>query len=242
MKWKYIITLILFLSIAINIKAIHLLHASFIKLQSIRTFPSGYIGKNLTELKKTVNLNSITLLGDSRVLMWPQEKLTKEYSITNMAVGGQTSSQLVSQLNTNIPSKIAFVQTCINDLHWINLEHTLHEIIVEQCKSNIKKIVDTLHKRKITVILSTIIPPGRPSIFRKLYWPKNIENMLTEINDFILKQKSMNTIILDSEKILRESNSIYIQDQYLDSDFYLHINSAAYIKLSNSLNKILLKL
>jgi len=216
----------------------YLLHTSFLKIQFARTFPTGMIsdkplsGKALTE--------SITMLGDSRVQLWPQNLISSKFKLINKGFGKLTSTQLIYHLNEKtINSNIVFIQTCINDFHWLNLTSEYEKAAIEQCKNNIIQALKILHKDGKKVILSTIIPPGNPSVFRKIYWPNNIENILVEVNIFIRSQKNELTYVLDASEILKQKNSQYIQDGFVDSNFFLHINSFAYKKLSKHLNKIL---
>jgi len=238
---KKLINLSLLISLCFNTVFLYLLHTSFLKIQFSRTFPSGKTFSKPTQ-SKTLK-NSLTLLGDSRVQLWPTVFIDSELKLINKGLGGQTSTQLVYNLsNEYMNSKIIFIQTCINDFHWLNLSPEYGKHAVEQCKKNILYALTTLHSRGVKVILSTIIPPGNPSIFRKLYWPDNIESILIEVNDFIRNQKSDLTYILHADKILKKADTQYIQKDLVDSDFFLHINNLAYRKLSKKLNKILLQL
>jgi len=99
-----------------------------------------------------------------------------------------------------------------------------------------------LIKHNYKIILSTLYPPNTAPISRKLFWPEDFKSIFDEINTFITKQENSHITVLDAFSILKQDSSYYLQEDYIDDDFFLHINETAYKKLSLHLNKILFKL
>jgi lysophospholipase L1-like esterase len=215
-----------------------LLNQSFIKLQHLRTFPI----EPLKSFSFDDNKPKLLLLGDSRVSMWPAQLLTS-FSLFNLTQGGYTSSQTLLLLkhyeNELHLNQIAFIQTCINDIHWLRGMKTLKLSAIQQCKKNIIDIITILRKKNSKIILSTLIPPSQVPLIRWLYWPEDIELIINNLNNFIRNQEHEDVLILDAHNILKDESSNKLDAQYKDSNFFLHINPLGYTKLTEELNKIL---
>lgn len=241
-SYKYVLISLLLLSITLNVLCLYFIHTSFTKIQYSRVFPLGFnfippFSENL-ELKQPTNL---LMLGDSRISMWPEKFISDDIEVLNMAHGGQTSSQVLAQIQVTPPPKgnTAFVQVCINDIHSLKVLPNFKSQIIEQCKRNILKITEILELKGYKVILSTLYPPNSIPFSRKLFWPEDFRKIFDEINSFIKKQESSNITVLDAFSRLKQEDSYYLREEYIDDDFFLHINKSAYKKLSVELNKIL---
>jgi lysophospholipase L1-like esterase len=216
-----------------------------IKLQYSRIFPLGFVHdivilESNSSKKNTLSNNNkknILLVGDSRSQLWPKGRLSSKFNIINIAHGGQTSSQTLFQLKTQtIPkTKYAILQVGINDLHSIGtMPPAQQSLIVSQCISNIEEITKILTSKGHIVFLLTIIPPASVPLYRWVFWPENIFNMIDTINSNISKLETDNIFIVDSHNALKDKNNTgNIDSIYEDSDFFLHINEEAYKVVSS---------
>lgn len=243
MKKLLSIKLILIFSVLINCIAFYYIYNSFTKLQYSRIFPLGFNPSAQAVSRKEIKRNdTLLMIGDSRVAMWPKQYISKE--IYNIAHGGQTSSQVLLQLQGEKLSNkgVAFLQVCINDIHSIKAIPDLKKQVMAQCKNNIVRITELLTVQGYKVILSTLYPPDTPPLSRKLFWPEDFKNIFDEINTFIKSQENNNVFVLDAFSLLKQTENYYLKEEYIDDDFFLHINESAYKKLSIELYKMLLKL
>jgi lysophospholipase L1-like esterase len=221
--------------------SIYFLYHSFLKLQNIRAFPISLPSE--TRLMSSNNSEKkLLLIGDSRVQMWPEQFYPETYDTINVGVGGHTSAQTLLVLEKiQIPnSSVAFIQVCINDIHWIKaLSLSKQRQIIDNCKKNIDSIINILLKKNYKIILSTLFPNANVPISRYLFWSHNTGSIIQELNQYIKQKKSKNIWVLDSFNLLKDEKNYMLLQEYRDDDFFLHLNTLGYKKVSSELNKIL---
>lgn len=243
--YKKIVTFLIVMLLCVVLILLSKLDSAFIELQQARIFPAGYINntESIDYRDASASRPKLLLLGDSRVRLWPKDLFPEGYAVLNRANGGQTSSQTLLQLYVDrIPSgDLAFVQTCINDIHPLNAFPEHGELIVAQCMRNIEEIVRLLRGKGYKLILSTILPPGNPPFHRLQYWPNNADQLIARVNNHINSLRSKDVVIFNAFDFLKENDSGRIKREYEDPDFFLHINRDAYSVLARELRKTLLE-
>lgn len=217
----------------------------FTKLQFNRIFPLGYIPGSSTRKFPETPPRSQTLkllfLGDSRTQMWDLSSLKEKYAVLNLGYGGQTSSQVVLQtLSENIPEcDWMILQVGINDIHSIGAFSDLKPLIIKNLKRNISKIVDDFTSRKAKIILTTLFPAWEPPLSRKLFWDEDGVNIIEEINAYIENlADDTNIFCVDAYALLLGTDQ-KIKKEYLDPDFFLHVNDTAYTLLNTEIEQII---
>ena len=245
-KTTHLLFSLMCISLLVNIFLLYKLHIGFIKLQQVRGAPQKPI---VSERFIGKPYETLFIIGDSRAQMWgvPRIKGALKH-VKNYGVGGSTSNQILNQIKlfqNAITDQVVLIQLGINDIHWIKTE-PLHrqKIILDNLKNNIKNIVKILIEKRNRVVLTTIIPPQKPSFARTMYWPKNGLDYIREVNGTIiqLNQTYTDVVVLDTHAQLVNKESNYLKSEYNDPDFFLHVNKKAYTFLTNSLSKVLFEL
>ena len=171
-------------------------------------------------------------IGDSRVLSWETDGLPDTYCITKIADGGLTSHQVLSRLKEiQIPScDWVIVQIGINDLHLIKKNGVKD---IENCKKNISDIVDFLVFNKKKIILTTLLPISKIPIKWAYFWDKRQTiDAIKQINLHILgEQTQKGVFVLDTYKLLASEDG-FLSGEFVDNDFFLHVNQNAYAKIN----------
>lgn len=231
---------LLLASLACNLLLAIALERSFAKLQFARIFPLGFVAQ---EAMRPLDSGrpSIAFWGDSRARSWAESAALQGRPVLNFALGGQTSSQLLLQLETapQAHSDFSVVQIGINDLHPLGALPDAREQVISRLRANIVAIRDLLLERSDVVVMTTIFPPGRVPVQRRLAWDPNTPQYIRDINAVIRKAAdSKRVILLDAYDLLVDTHSQLAEDN-ADTDFFLHVNSAAYARLNEPLQQIL---
>ncbi len=240
MKWALAVSVaLLVLSIAANLLLGRALFTSFERVQGARIFPLGYAPSRAPKVPPATP-GLIAFWGDSRAYLWDPGTLARDHAIANFAHGGQTSSQLLLQLRTTpvVRSTYAVVQIGINDLHPLGAMGSFKPEIVAALRTNILAIRDALLERSDYVVLTTIFPPSAVPLERKLVWDRQTLALIDEVNAVIrTAADGKRTVLLDAHSSLRDRNGLLV-GSYADSDFFLHVNRQAYVRLDTELARI----
>ena len=235
------LTILITVSLTINMLMFTKLTISFKKLQFQRIFPIGYDAeweKNsyLTDTKNQEEKNGIVLLGDSRAQMWDTSTLN-EYQFYNRAHGGQTSSQVLFQIKEYpLPkAKWVILQVGINDLHPIGTIPEKKQRIIQQCKDNINEITKILLLNKYKIILTTLFPISDIPWDRLHLWDDKTAEIIMDVNHHLKQIGCMeNVILLDAYEMLVSPGG-KLNREYVDSDFFLHLNHKGYHLLNKKI-------
>jgi lysophospholipase L1-like esterase len=236
-------TLLLVLSVAINLVLTKALYDSFVKLQFARIFPLGYVPVDRPTSGRSATGHSISFWGDSRAFFWDKSALALTLNVYDHTHGGTTSSQLVLQLQTQPPvlTDYAVVQIGINDLHPLGALRGQKQQIVDQLRRNVLAVRDALLARSEVVVLTTLFPPGRVPLSRRIAWDPTMLHYLHEVNEVIRQATDgRRVVLLDAHALLSDPDS-YLADRFADSDFFLHVSHEAYLQLNERLRRVVLE-
>jgi len=256
LKWVLAIALtLLALSMCANVLLGRSLLVAFEQLQFARVFPLGYAPN---EAPGTVasgaparaddasapavgTRETIALWGDSRAYLWDTADLARERGVENFAHGGQSSAQLLLQLQTVPPthSTYSIVQIGINDLHPLGALKAHKQQILDGLRANIGAIRDALLERSDRVVLTTIFPPGPLPLQRRFSWDPQTLGLIEATNRVISEAADgRRVVVLDAYSLLRDERGL-LDARYADDDFFLHVNRAAYARLNSELSVLL---
>jgi lysophospholipase L1-like esterase len=227
-------------SIATNLLLARALYDSFAKLQFARIFPLGYVPEQTTPGDNPTPGHSLSLWGDSRAFLWDKAALDDTLTVRDYAHGGITSSQLVLQLGSQPTAytDYAVMQIGINDLHPLGVFGGYKQQIVEQLKHNILLARDALLERSGVVVLTTLFPPDRPPLSRRLAWDPAMLQYVREVNDAIRQATDgKRVLLLDAHALLSDADA-YLAAAFIDSDFFVHVNHEAYSRLNERLKQL----
>ena len=232
--------LLLVLSLVINLILTMALHESFSKLQYSRVFPLGFAGANRPPIGNPATGRSISFWGDSRSSMWDKADLGRDWLVHDFAHGGMTSSQLVLQLQTQtlVRGQFTVVQVGINDLHPLGVLVAQKQQVIERLRRNILLVRDALLARYDVVVLTTLFPPAHVPLVRRLAWDPDTLQYMRDFNDTVRQAADGERVLLfDAHALLSEPDG-YLSPRYVDEDFFLHVNRAAYARLNDQLRRL----
>jgi hypothetical protein len=232
---------LLLASVALNVILAYGLAQSFAKLHFSRVFPLGYVDQ-MQHAASAVDAPSVAIYGDSRALMWRTTALPANYRLLNAGHGGQTSRQLLLQLEGAgaVRTTWSVVQTGINDLHPLGALPAHREAIVAGLARNLAAVTDKLLERSDFVVVTTILPPARVPLLRRIFWDQDTLACIAAANAVIRQLGSRSRVfVLDASAALSDP-SAYLDPRYADRDFFLHINEQGYAVLNRELSRIVL--
>jgi lysophospholipase L1-like esterase len=180
----------------------------------------------------------VILFGDSRIAYWDPLPSLKNCQLINRGIGGQTTAQTLLRLEGDVlqlKPAIVVLQVGINDLKTIGIFPESKNDIISLCRENINIIVDQIVENDIQAVLLTIFPPGPVDLFRKPIWSDDICHGIEEVNKMIMELEDRGVTVLDCDSILTSGGSI--RPEYAKDT--LHLTSAGYEALNNSLSPVL---
>jgi hypothetical protein len=232
------------LSVVLNVFQAHALMNAFADLHFARVFPLGFVPPEKAPGQDAAEGDAMAIYGDSRALLWNSESLQGRVRIISLGHGAQTSSQLLLQLVSTpaVRSQYALLQVGINDIHPLGALEMQKAQALANLRLNLQMIVTRLLERSQFVVISTIIPPGPVPLDRRLMWdPKTLE-YIEAINHELRNMANGDRILLLDGAVLLGDESGKLRKEYVDSDFFLHLNRAAYDVLNAALLKIIERL
>jgi lysophospholipase L1-like esterase len=194
-----------------------------------------------TDVPITVQPPVIVFFGDSRAAQWTTPSQVQNVTFINRGIGNQTTAQILQRFPVHVAPlhpQIIVIQAGINDLKTIPLFPEKKEIIIDNCKANLKKIIELSLTTEAKVIVTTIFPLGKLPIERRPFWSEDVKFAIDDVNSFIKTLASDQTIIFDTSKVLADSNDI-VYSQY--SQDFLHLNPAGYDALNDAIYKLLVR-
>lgn len=205
----------------------------------------GEINQNTNKLPSTPH---VIMMGDSRLQMWKinaktlfaQNTSTKFLlPVKNMAVGGSTSSQTFIKIKHLLwdrhVSHTVLIQTGINDIHWLGGSNkNLQKNTIMQLKNNLSEITKLLKSLNQKVVVMTVFPPNKVPLIRQLFWSPKTLSWIKEVNIHIKTLSDDNVLVWDTSTVL-SSNNGYLLPNYIDPDFFLHINQSGYKALHHNM-------
>lgn len=237
----WFIALGLALSLAVNVAMAVALYGTFVKLHFLRIFPLGHVPPDRAAQNAVAGRPTMAFWGDSRAHFWNKVSLADTVAVHDHSHGAMTSSQLLLQLRSESAARtdFAIVQIGINDLHPLGVLQVYQPRAIEQLRDNVIAIRDALLERSDIVILTTIFPPARVPPARRFAWdPTTLQN-LADINDLIRKSTDgKRVVLLDAHTLLSDSEN-YLDENFADGDFFLHVNPGAYVQLNAALRQLL---
>ncbi|MDB5295006.1 MAG: lysophospholipase L1-like esterase [Phycisphaerales bacterium] len=160
------------------------------------------------------------------------------YRYVDRGVAGQTTAQGRGRFEaqvTPVSPRVVVIQAGINDLKAIPLfPHRRNEIVAD-CKANLRHIASRAETSGATVIVTTIFPPGRVTLERRMVWSPEIERAVEEVNADLRGLGSDRVVVLDAWHLLEERGRL--RDGYgIDT---LHLSARGYAALNGELETIL---
>ena len=172
------------------------------------------------------------LFGDSRIAKWHPMPELPGWKVINRGIKGQTTGQLLLRFKEDVLSHspdALVVQAGINDLKTIGLFPGSRAEIVADCRENLLKLIHEAAAENIPVVVLTIFPVGKPGLIRSLFWAKEIDAAIIQINDELKSIHKADTLVIDSEEVLGDGAS-YLRNEFKKD--LLHLNRRGYERLN----------
>jgi lysophospholipase L1-like esterase len=183
------------------------------------------------------SLPTILFFGDSRARGWTAPNVPG-YRFVNRGIGGQTTEQVRGRFDAHVAPlspRVIVLQAGINDLKAIPLLPARRDQIVADCKANLRNIVTRARAAGVTVIVTTIFPPGDVPLERRALWSADVEKCTEEVNAELRSLACDGVIVLDAWKLL-ESNGRLRDGLGIDT---LHLNAKGYEVMNGELEKLI---
>jgi lysophospholipase L1-like esterase len=246
-----LVSLLVLLALSIVLNAILFDRAKkyYLELNATRLDPLGLdyypISSDSSETDQKPDDQSdrprIVIFGDSRAFGWipPDVGEASEYEFINRGIGSQTSAQVMQRFDLHVAPlnpDVVIIQVGINDLKTIPLFPNRQELIIANCKMNIKRIVEKSRAIGATVIVSTIFPSGAIPLERKPFWSEEIDQAIAQVNTYIASLAAEKVIVFDAFAILADERGQVPSAYTADA---LHLNEQGYAILNQKLKPIL---
>jgi len=178
-------------------------------------------------IKQGPGMKRIILFGDSRAQMWRGFPHLDGYELINRGIGGDTTAQALLRLNRDVLKlnpDIVMIQVGINDLKAIGVMPEKKTQIVEREKEHLTLMLDRLRRHKIHVLLLTVLPAGKPDLWRRIVWSDEINQAVAETNRFIRSLAGEGVTVIDCNPVLSLQGEML--PQYAEGT--LHLNTTGY--------------
>ncbi len=181
----------------------------------------------------------VVFFGDSRARDWPAPSGLQGFEFINRGVGNQTTAQVLGRFEAHVAPlhpQVIVLQAGINDLKMIPLFPDQKASLIANCKANIAKIVEQSTASGATVVLTTVIPPGKVPLARRLFWSDDVARAIEDVNAFLGTLAGRNVAILDTSAMLADETGVILQEFSRD---LLHLQVAGYEALNEQLAAVL---
>nr|WP_246385881.1 GDSL-type esterase/lipase family protein [Armatimonas rosea] len=166
--------------------------------------------------------------------MWVLPRIQGRACVTR-GVGRQTTAQALGRLEGDVlrwkPSCVV-LECGINDLRALPLLPERRVRLKEDCVANLAKMVETLRKHNIPVVLCTIFPVQTPKPWQEPFWSDGIAGLVRETNTELRKLGREGVQILETEPVLAAADGKIRAELATD---HLHLSPAGYERLNERL-------
>ena len=202
-KVTFIILCILFLiSVAVNVVIFERAQRYYLLLNASHLDPLGLSA--FTDTPENLQQPLVVFFGDSRAADWPAPDQIEGVTFINRGIGNQTTAQILGRFQAHVTPlhpQIIVLQAGINDLKTIPLFPDQKEAIIQNCKANLKEIVDLSLAMEARVIITTIFPLGKLPIERRPFWSEDVGIAINDVNAYIETLASDQAIIFETDEV-----------------------------------------
>jgi len=181
----------------------------------------------------------IVFYGDSRAAAWPVPEQIRNVTVINHGIGYQTTAKVLGRFRQHVAPlkpKVIVIQVGTNDLRTIPLFPDQKEMIIGNCKANIKQIVNLSLETGARVVLTTIFPPGTLPIVNRPFASDDLAAAIKDVNAYIETLESNRVTVFDTSRVLANSQGT-VNPKY--SRDFLHLNKEGYAVLNQAMADIL---
>jgi lysophospholipase L1-like esterase len=180
----------------------------------------------------------VVLIGDSRIAQWPLAALSERFEIINRGVGGETVPQIAQRFGTDAialkPDAIV-IEAGINDLvAAVFMDEPEKRRVAGNIGETLRRLAAQAAASGSRVFVATVIPPGRPDLFRLQVWKESLRDLVVETNADLRRSRWPERVsLMDLSPVLLSGDQRQLPDAYrLDT---LHLNEAGYQRMTEAL-------
>jgi lysophospholipase L1-like esterase len=180
----------------------------------------------------------LVFYGDSRAEAWVPPNLPAT-TVINRGINMQTTAQVLGRFAQHVAPlkpRVIVIQVGINDLKTIALFPDQKARIVQNCKANIRQLVEQSLATGADVVLTTIFPLGALPLERRLFWSDQVAAAVNDVNRDMTSLSSARVRIFDTGAILANADGQVFSHYSRD---FLHLNPAGYTALNQTLGEVL---
>ena len=184
----------------------------------------------------------LLLLGDSRISRWPQDSRETKWLSYNRGIGGETLQGLMDRFVTEVQQlrpQAVLVSTGINDIVGISFMPPAEaDAAAELLTSRFFALSAQASTENVALYITTIIPPARPSLLRRLAWSDRTVDLVEAVNARLRAHSwPQSTRLVDLGKAFHLDADQHLSDAYrLDT---LHLNKLGYAAVQSSVATLL---
>jgi lysophospholipase L1-like esterase len=231
-----ILILTLLISLFGNYALLNISKAAYQEAQEVRLNPTD--AGRLPPVTSIPGKKKLVFVGDSHIAMWGELPQIAGWQSINRGIGDQTTAQLWLRWETDVlalqPDAVV-LEIGTNDIKAIGtIPAERHSQVIAQCLANRQKMLDTLTKRHIPVLIMGMWPLGTPPFSRRPVWSDETYSARETINAATQKQYPdffvTDTVLAQNGRLRPE----------LSADF-LHPNVVGYAALNAQITPVLEK-
>ena len=180
----------------------------------------------------------VVLVGDSRIARWPMSAIGDQAEAVNRGIGGETSVQMARRFHRDVimlKPDVIVIQSGGNDLVAATfMNDAARRAIIGQTAETLLRLAKQGAASGAQVLLTTIIPVGRPEILRLPVWNNSVRDAVAEVNRELRRSPLPdNARLIDLSAALAGGNDRLLPDEFrLDAT---HLNQAGYDRLTDLL-------
>ena len=231
-----LVLLLLAASLGLNVYLFQLGRTYYLQLNDTRLDPLGVEVYPSREIGASrIDRPVVVLVGDSRAAEWPAPALPAGGTVLNRGIGAQTSTQVLGRFDEDVAPwqpDIVVLQAGINDLKTLPFFEDRERRIIATCIRNLAEIVERSQRLGAHVIITTIVPLGRPSLVRRLVGSARVRAAIDEVNGYISSIESDHVTVLDTGLILADDDGTVLRRYGRD---FLHLTPEGYAALNQAL-------
>lgn len=175
------------------------------------------------------------MIGDSRVSRWPTDLLPMSDLLVS-GVAGETVSKMATRFADALAScpDTIVIASGINDLVAASLMNKREaDEVVERTTRTLIALAERAAKLGSRVYLTTIIPPARPDLLRRLVWSGAVVDYVGRVNAELRAHPWQGTVLLLDFAAQLDPDHRGVLDARFRYDT-LHLNRSGYVNLSNA--------
>jgi acyl-CoA thioesterase-1 len=211
------------------------IHRLYIERAELRLNPAqaDYFARENQGIHAPVGPRAV-FFGDSRVEWWHPKPVIAGQELVWRGIAGQTTAQMAIRYEDDVlalaPSTIV-IQAGINDLVAGSAVGRSQQV-VRKLLQNLRSFIADAKSVGAKVCVLTIVPPERPSLFRRRFWKEDVGEWVATANHEILQLQRPGVVVIDVAAAMASQSPARRSSLMADA---VHFSAAGYGLLNEML-------